>query len=183
MLQNSLPKPTAGYRAPHGQRVVTVRPVEGPPVPVAELSQATWMVMPQDLIPALPGQPPTAGYIVLVPADRVPTAQPQTDRLFRKTEASPSGVRIDMESRTAEVDGRELELPRLEFDLLAHLVTHPHRVYTREQLLSALWQPGWVGDHRTVDVHVARLRRKLGPRHRPSIATVRGVGYKYVPTA
>ncbi|CAL9426584.1 winged helix-turn-helix domain-containing protein [Streptomyces sp. enrichment culture] len=90
-------------------------------------------------------------------------------------------VRIDAARRTAAVDGRELDLTYLEFELLAHLVTHPHRVHTRDQLVTTVWGYGHVGDGRTVDVHVARLRRKLGTEHRRTIQTVRRVGYKYTP--
>ncbi|MFJ7236379.1 winged helix-turn-helix domain-containing protein [Streptomyces olivaceus] len=90
-------------------------------------------------------------------------------------------VRIDAARRTAAVDGRELDLTYLEFELLAHLVTHPHRVHTRDQLVTTVWGYGHVGDGRTVDVHVARLRRKLGAEHRQTIQTVRRVGYKYTP--
>lgn len=59
---------------------------------------------------------------------------------------------------------------------------NPHRVHTRDQLVTTVWGYGHVGDGRTVDVHVARLRRKLGAEHRSSIVTVRRVGYKYVPS-
>ncbi|MDF3297214.1 winged helix-turn-helix domain-containing protein [Streptomyces tropicalis] len=90
-------------------------------------------------------------------------------------------VRIDPVRRTAAVDGRALDLTYLEFELLAHLVAHPHRVHTRDHLVGTVWGYGHVGDGRTVDVHVARLRRKLGAAHRGAIQTVRRVGYKYVP--
>ena len=83
--------------------------------------------------------------------------------------------------RTAEVDGRPLDLTYLEFELLAHLVAHPGRVHTRDQLVTTVWGYGHVGDGRTVDVHIARLRRKLGVEHRQAIQTVRRVGYKYTP--
>ncbi|KIZ18120.1 winged helix-turn-helix domain-containing protein [Streptomyces natalensis] len=96
---------------------------------------------------------------------------------------SDGTVRIDPERRTAQVQDRPLDLTYLEFELLAHLVAHPHRVHTRDQLVTTVWGYGHVGDGRTVDVHVARLRRKLGAAHRSSIVTVRRVGYKYVPTA
>ncbi len=65
--------------------------------------------------------------------------------------------------------------------LLAHLVQHPHHVQTRDRLVTAVWGYDHIGDDRTVDVHIARLRRKLGEAHRPRIVTVRRVGYKYVP--
>ncbi len=88
-----------------------------------------------------------------------------------------------MERRNAYVDGKLLDLTYLEFELLAHLTDHPQRVHTRDHLVSAVWGYGHVGDGRTVDVHVARLRRKLGAGYRDSIVTVRRVGYKYTPVA
>jgi hypothetical protein len=146
----------------------------------------TWLPAPQHTLPVLPGQPPMIGYLVLVPADQqslVPVAV--TDRAEPPTGAGDDGaeplVRIDTVQRTAEVDGQPLDLTYLEFELLAHLVRHPHRVHTRDQLVSTVWGYGHVGDGRTVDVHVARLRRKLGTRHRQAIQTVRRVGYKYTP--
>ncbi|GAA2410603.1 hypothetical protein GCM10010420_44200 [Streptomyces glaucosporus] len=93
------------------------------------------------------------------------------------------GLHVDRDRYTASVDGRPLDLTYLEFGLLAHLTAHPHRVHTRAHLMEAVWGYAHVGDSRTIDVHVARLRRKLGPAHRDSIATVRRVGYKYVPAA
>ncbi|MGW0776227.1 winged helix-turn-helix domain-containing protein [Streptomyces sp. NPDC002835] len=135
---------------------------------------ATWLPAPPHALPTLPGQPPMVGYLVLVPADHQPRPAPD--------EAAGSGpVRIDRDRRTAQVDGRPLELTYLEFELLAHLVAHPHRVHTRDQLVTTVWGYGHVGDGRTVDVHVARLRRKLGAEHRRTIRTVRRVGYTYAP--
>ncbi|QNE77813.1 winged helix family transcriptional regulator [Streptomyces finlayi] len=132
---------------------------------------ATWLPAPQHSLPTLPGQPPMIGYLVLVPADPQPDA-----------EGPGSGpVRIDSARRTAAVDGVPLDLTYLEFELLAHLVAHPHRVHTRDQLVTTVWGYGHVGDGRTVDVHVARLRRKLGAEHRGTIRTVRRVGYTYAP--
>ncbi|WP_380286339.1 winged helix-turn-helix domain-containing protein [Kitasatospora purpeofusca] len=93
------------------------------------------------------------------------------------------GITVDVERRNAYVDGRLLDLTYLEFELLAHLTEHPQRVHTRDHLVSAVWGYGHVGDGRTVDVHVARLRRKLGVAYRDSIVTVRRVGYKYTPVA
>ncbi|MEU8981688.1 winged helix-turn-helix domain-containing protein [Streptomyces sp. NPDC048309] len=145
---------------------------------------ATWLPAPQHTLPVLPGQPPMIGYLVLVPADQhpvLPVAVP--DRPEPATGAGDGDplVRIDSVQRTAEVDGRPLDLTYLEFELLAHLVAHPHRVHTRDQLVTTVWGYGHVGDGRTVDVHVARLRRKLGAQHRQTIQTVRRVGYKYAP--
>jgi DNA-binding response OmpR family regulator len=138
---------------------------------------ATWLPAPEHTLPVLPGRPPMVGYLVLVPADQAADAAPS---------AAPSTgvdgpVVIDSVRRTALVDGRTLDLTYLEFELLAHLVAHPHRVHTRDQLVTTVWGYGHVGDGRTVDVHVARLRRKLGAERRRTIQTVRRVGYKYTP--
>ncbi|MEU5717814.1 winged helix-turn-helix domain-containing protein [Streptomyces sp. NPDC020403] len=150
---------------------------------------ATWLPAPQHTLPALPGRPPMVGYLVLVPADQQPAlagaaassayGQPVPEQTADTAADGP--VRIDTTRRTAAVDGVTLDLTYLEFELLAHLVAHPHRVHTRDQLVTTVWGYGHVGDGRTVDVHVARLRRKLGAEHRRSIQTVRRVGYKYTP--
>ncbi|MGK5546073.1 winged helix-turn-helix domain-containing protein [Streptomyces sp. URMC 127] len=161
----------------HRHRLRAVSPDEVPPV--AELlhsGAATWMPAPQHTVPSLPGQPPMIGYLVLVPAEQQaaePAPATRGDAL----------VSIDPEQRTASVAGRPLDLTYLEFELLSHLVAHPHRVHTRDQLVTTVWGYGHVGDGRTVDVHVARLRRKMGAEHRASIVTVRRVGYKYAPPA
>ncbi|MFI6283498.1 winged helix-turn-helix domain-containing protein [Streptomyces sp. NPDC051018] len=149
-------------------------------VQVAELLPpgATWLPAPQHDVPGLPGRPPMLGYLVLVPADQHPSAAPAPAAVM------PGGsgpVRIDPARRLAVVDERALELTYLEFELLAHLVAHPHRVHSRDQLVTTVWGYGHVGDGRTVDVHVARLRRKLGAEHRQAIRTVRRVGYTYAP--
>ncbi|MFD5050548.1 winged helix-turn-helix domain-containing protein [Streptomyces tendae] len=153
---------------------------------------ATWLPAPPHALPPLPGRPPMVGYLVLVPADQQPPFRPQGvaapppegrddgDDRGRARDEAPL-VRIDSARRVAAVEGRELDLTYLEFELLAHLVTHPHRVHTRDQLVTTVWGYGHVGDGRTVDVHVARLRRKLGAEHRHTIQTVRRVGYKYTP--
>ncbi|MFD8423682.1 winged helix-turn-helix domain-containing protein [Streptomyces sp. NPDC059466] len=145
---------------------------------------ATWLPAPQHTLPVLPGRPPMIGYLVLVPADQQPLL-PVAVAPDPVGTPAPAGddplVRVDSVQRTAEVDGRTLDLTYLEFELLAHLVAHPHRVHTRDQLVTTVWGYGHVGDGRTVDVHVARLRRKLGAQHRKSIQTVRRVGYKYAP--
>ncbi|MEU6989094.1 winged helix-turn-helix domain-containing protein [Streptomyces sp. NPDC046465] len=155
------------------------------PDEVAQISDflppgATWLPAPQHTLPTLPGQPPMVGYLVLVPAGQEPVAAAPAPPEPRPAPAA-GPVRIDAGQRAAEVDGRLLDLTYLEFELLAHLVAHPHRVHTRDQLVTTVWGYGHVGDGRTVDVHVARLRRKLGAEHRRTIQTVRRVGYKYAP--
>ncbi|MEU8629313.1 winged helix-turn-helix domain-containing protein [Streptomyces sp. NPDC048669] len=147
----------------------------------------TWLPAPQHTLPALPGRPPMVGYLVLVPADQQPALTPAAAGAAQYVvpellEAPATGpVRIDPVQRTAAVNGNTLDLTYLEFELLAHLVAHPNRVHTRDQLVTTVWGYGHVGDGRTVDVHIARLRRKLGAEHRRSIQTVRRVGYKYAP--
>lgn len=93
---------------------------------------------------------------------------------------SHSGVSIDESSYQANVNGRALDLTYKEFELLRYLVANPGRVYTREQLLSEVWGYDYFGGTRTVDVHVRRLRAKLGD-HESVIGTVRNVGYRFAP--
>ncbi|MDI3331465.1 MAG: response regulator transcription factor [Micrococcus sp.] len=92
-----------------------------------------------------------------------------------------SGVTVDAASYTAKVHGEPLNLTFKEFELLKHLVQHPGRVFTREQLLHEVWGYDYFGGTRTVDVHVRRLRAKLGPDQEQLIGTVRNVGYRFVP--
>ena len=90
-------------------------------------------------------------------------------------------ILIDSAGFTARVHGRPLDLTFKEFELLKHLVRHPGRVYTRGQLLQEVWGYEYYGGTRTVDVHIRRLRAKLGAEHDQLIGTVRGVGYRFVP--
>jgi two-component system, OmpR family, response regulator len=94
----------------------------------------------------------------------------QSARLLRA-----GAVVIDPGARRVSVDGRAVELTATEFDLLAYLLQHPGRVYSREHLLSAVWGYAAAAGTRTVDVHVSQLRNKLGEGS--PIRTVRGVGY------
>ncbi len=94
------------------------------------------------------------------------------------TKISASGVVIDEASYSARVQGRTLDLTFKEFELLRFLALHPSRVFTREQLLSEVWGYDYFGGTRTVDVHVRRLRAKLGELE-SLIGTVRNVGYRF----
>jgi DNA-binding response OmpR family regulator len=94
---------------------------------------------------------------------------------------SHSGVSIDESSYQATVTGRPLDLTFKEFELLRYLVANTGRVFTPEQLLSDVWGYDYFGGTRTVDVHVRRLRAKLGD-HESVIGTVRNVGYRFAPT-
>jgi DNA-binding response OmpR family regulator len=89
-----------------------------------------------------------------------------------------SGITIDESSYSAKVHGRPLDLTYKEFQLLHFFATHPSRVFTREQLLSEVWGYDYFGGTRTVDVHVRRLRAKLGDLEQ-LIGTVRNVGYRF----
>ncbi|MFF8019250.1 winged helix-turn-helix domain-containing protein [Streptomyces sp. NPDC007929] len=176
--------------APHGPRHRLRAVDRDEVVTVADLLPpgATWLPAPQHTLPTLPGQPPMVGYLVLVPADQQPPFPVAVPDLPHSADQDPGPepggeplIHVDTVQRTARVAGRPLDLTYLEFELLAHLVAHPGRVHTRDQLVGTVWGYGHVGDGRTVDVHIARLRRKLGAEHRDAIRTVRRVGYKYVP--
>jgi DNA-binding response OmpR family regulator len=88
---------------------------------------------------------------------------------------------IDEATYSARLRGRVLDLTFKEFELLKFLAQHPGRVFTRAQLLQEVWGYDYFGGTRTVDVHVRRLRAKLGPEHEALIGTVRNVGYRFVP--
>jgi DNA-binding response OmpR family regulator len=92
-------------------------------------------------------------------------------------------VTIDEATYAARVRGRLLDLTYKEFELLKYLAQHPGRVFSRAQLLQEVWGYDYYGGTRTVDVHVRRLRAKLGPDHEVLIGTVRNVGYRFVPDA
>ena len=104
--------------------------------------------------------------------DTAPTADPGVVRAGELT--------IDEGTYTCRLRGRVLDLTFKEFELLKHLAQHPGRVYTRAQLLQEVWGYDYFGGTRTVDVHVRRLRAKLGTEHEQLIGTVRHVGYKFV---
>ncbi|MEU8350969.1 MULTISPECIES: winged helix-turn-helix domain-containing protein [Streptomyces] len=178
----------------------------GPPPDSAPLSPASVRRHLQAVSSGPPGDGELTAYLVLVP-DRLPPDQVFAPHLTVRRVPVPApaaaapgtgrpepgdaegtgpgeaaeGLRVDAARHTARLDGAELDLTYLEFQLLAYLVEHPHRVHSRDRLLSRVWGYDHPGDGRTVDVHIARLRRKLGPAHRDHIVTVRRVGYKFVP--
>ena len=88
---------------------------------------------------------------------------------------------IDEGTYTVRLRGKALDLTYKEFELLKYLAQHPGRVFTRAQLLQEVWGYDYFGGTRTVDVHVRRLRAKLGTEHETLIGTVRNVGYRFVP--
>ena len=107
-------------------------------------------------------------------------------RAVQVAEAEPDEIRsgdlaIDEATYAARLRGRVLDLTFKEFELLKFLAQHPGRVFTRAQLLQEVWGYDYFGGTRTVDVHVRRLRAKLGAEHEVLIGTVRNVGYRFVP--
>ncbi|HUR49749.1 MAG TPA: response regulator transcription factor [Acidimicrobiales bacterium] len=86
---------------------------------------------------------------------------------------------LNLETYQAAVAGRPLDLTYMEYELLKFLATHPGKVFTREVLLSRVWGYEYYGGARTVDVHIRRLRAKLGEEHAHLISTVRSVGYRF----
>jgi DNA-binding response OmpR family regulator len=107
-------------------------------------------------------------------------------RAARAAADAPDEIRsgdlaIDEATYSARLRGRVLDLTFKEFELLKFLAQHPGRVFTRAHLLQEVWGYDYFGGTRTVDVHVRRLRAKLGPEHEALIGTVRNVGYRFVP--
>jgi DNA-binding response OmpR family regulator len=107
------------------------------------------------------------------------------DRRAATSDAPPEQVdigdlTIDETTYTARLSNRMLDLTYKEFELLKFLAQHPGRVFTRSHLVQEVWGYDYFGGTRTVDVHVRRLRAKLGPEHESMIGTVRNVGYKFV---
>ncbi len=92
--------------------------------------------------------------------------------------ATVGELSIDEDTYVVRLRGVPLDLTYREFELLKYLAGHPGRVFTRGQLLQEVWGYDYYGGTRTVDVHIRRLRAKLGPEHEHLIGTVRGVGYK-----
>ncbi len=89
------------------------------------------------------------------------------------------GLEINLSNYSVQYQGKRLDFPPKEFELLSYLAQHPNRVFTREQLLDRIWGYEYVGDTRTVDVHVKRIREKLNPEDEWGIRTVWSVGYKF----
>jgi DNA-binding response OmpR family regulator len=104
---------------------------------------------------------------------RVATAPKTNSRQF-------GALTVDAVAREAKLDGVELDLTRIEFDLLDTLTAAPRVAFSRAQLLERVWGENWFGDDHLVDVHISNLRRKLAddPRSPDFVATVRGVGYR-----
>jgi DNA-binding response OmpR family regulator len=90
-----------------------------------------------------------------------------------------SGLALNLETYQASIEGHPLDLTYMEYELLKFLAQNPGKVFTREMLLSRVWGYEYYGGARTVDVHIRRLRAKLGEEHANLIQTVRSVGYRF----
>lgn len=129
---------------------------------------ATWGV--DDVILATAG-PAEVDARIRLAIDRLAT-------VTSRNEIQASGVVIDEANYSVKAHGQPLDLTFKEFELLRFLASHPSRVFTREQLLSEVWGYDYFGGTRTVDVHIRRLRAKLGELE-SLIGTVRNVGYRF----
>lgn len=102
-----------------------------------------------------------------------------SDPVEEKDAVVVPNLSIDKSDYVVTYHGQKLELPPKELELLYHLVSNPNRVYTREQLLDSIWGYEYIGETRTVDVHIKRLREKFKEDDAWEIKTVWGVGYKF----
>jgi DNA-binding response OmpR family regulator len=91
------------------------------------------------------------------------------------------GLQLNLAAHEAKLDGEPVELTYMEYELLKFLMTHPNRAFSREALLTSVWGYDFFGGARTIDVHVRRVRVKIGPRHASRLSTVRRVGYRWEP--
>ena len=89
------------------------------------------------------------------------------------------GIVINLTNYSVEVDGQNVDMPPKELELLYFLASSPNQVFTREQLLDQLWGYEYIGDTRTVDVHIKRLREKIKDHPTWKLSTVWGIGYKF----
>jgi len=169
-----------GRHAKGSGRLAAIRRVAPAPVPPAALTITLNIPLTGDTLP------PQAHRLIEAVRELVEAGQgsvavesPPAERATAAPAAQPDGimeVRLLTASRQVVVDGELLPLTRLEFDLLLFLADHPRRVFSRTQLLTAVWGYEHTGE-RTVDVHVRRLRVKMGTQL-PLITTVYGVGYR-----
>ncbi|RSM55768.1 transcriptional regulator [Actinoplanes sp. ATCC 53533] len=173
-----------GRHAKGSGRLATIRRVAPAPVPPAALTITLNIPLTGDALP------PQAHRLIEAVRELVEAGQgsvavesPQAERPADPAPPAPRvepdgimEVRLLTASRQVVVDGELLPLTRLEFDLLLFLADHPRRVFSRTQLLNAVWGYEHTGE-RTVDVHVRRLRVKMGTQL-PLITTVYGVGYR-----
>jgi len=135
---------------------------------------------PLDVVRTLAGEEAAVSQTVWLDGVEVPHVVRPRAVAARTPRRHIGRVAIDTDAREVYVDGGEVQLTRLEFDLLETLTARPGVVFTRAKLLELVWGPDWFGDDHVVDVHVSSLRRKIGDDRRSPrfIQTVRGVGYR-----
>jgi DNA-binding response OmpR family regulator len=102
----------------------------------------------------------------------------QNEKTIKEEVATYDGLKIEFESRNVFVDGMQINLTPKNYEMLNFFIHNPNKVFSREQLLNAIWGYEFYGDDRTVDTHVKMLRESLGP-YREFIVTVWGTGYKF----
>ncbi|HEX9031073.1 MAG TPA: response regulator transcription factor [Streptosporangiaceae bacterium] len=159
-----------------------LRQLSGADLPLlAVISEGAWAAISADwgvqdviLNTAGPGEVEARLRLAIGRATAVPAAPPAA-------EVRSGELVIDEATYSARISGVVLDLTFKEFELLKFLAQHPRRVFTRSQLLQEVWGYDYFGGTRTVDVHVRRLRAKLGVENEALIGTVRNVGYKFVP--
>ncbi|MEI2765281.1 MAG: response regulator transcription factor [Dermatophilaceae bacterium] len=123
----------------------------------------------------------TAGPAEVDARVRLAMTRTEAEELAEPGPIKAGDLTIDESTYSARVRKHSLDLTYKEFELLKYLAQHPGRVFSRAQLLQEVWGYDYFGGTRTVDVHVRRLRAKLGPEHESLIGTVRNVGYRFVP--
>ena len=106
-------------------------------------------------------------------------SKPETPQADKGKCVEYPGIEINLTNYSVIVDGHTVEMPPKELELLYFLAASPNQVFTREQLLDHIWGYEYIGDTRTVDVHIKRLREKIKDNPHWSIATVWGIGYKF----
>jgi DNA-binding response OmpR family regulator len=153
-------------------RALEALQMRGPVIAVvgrAELDRFPWADLTDDFL--YPGAPEAEIRLRLtLLRRRAGTGEGSTVRL--------GPIALDVDSYQVSAQGRPLDLTYKEFELLRYLAERPGRVFTRPALLREVWGYDFYGGTRTVDVHIRRLRAKLGPELEPLIETVRGVGYR-----
>ena len=105
--------------------------------------------------------------------------KPETAAASREKRVSYPGITINLTNYSVVVDGETVDMPPKELELFYFLASSPNQVFTREQLLDQIWGYEYIGDTRTVDVHIKRLREKIKDHDSWSLSTVWGIGYKF----
>jgi len=110
---------------------------------------------------------------------RIARARKQVNGIHANDVVRHGGLEIDLATYQVTVDGEPVDFTYMQYELLRFLATHPNRVFSREALLTSVWGYDYFGGARTVDVHVRRVRAKLGAAHAERLKTVRSVGYRF----